>query len=146
MGTLASASVPPVKIQYLFPLELTGLSFLQSSSSQFSHSAMSDSVTPWTVARQASLSITNSWSLLKLKSIKSVMSSKYLILCHLLLFLRSIFPSIRVFSNDLAFPIRWPKYWSLSIGAKELLSNGLSRIFSGTTVQKHQFFSAQLCL
>ena len=71
-------------------------------------------VTPWTAARQASLSITNSWSLLKLMSIESVMPSNQLILCHPLLFLPSIFPSIRVFSSDLVLHIRWPKYWSFS--------------------------------
>ena len=71
-------------------------------------------MTPWTVARQAFLSITNSWSLLKLMSIESVMPSKHLILCHLPLLLPSIFPSIRVFSNESVFCIRWPKYWSFS--------------------------------
>ena len=71
-------------------------------------------VTPWTAAHQASLSITNSWSLLKLMSIESVMPSNHLILCHPLLLLPSIFPSIRVFSNESALCIRWPKYWSSS--------------------------------
>ena len=75
---------------------------------------MSDSATPWTAARQASLSITNSRSLLKLMSIKLVMPSNHLILCHPLLPLPSIFPSIRVFSNESALCIRWPKYWSSS--------------------------------
>ena len=70
--------------------------------------------TPWTAARQASLSTTNSQSLLKLKSIKLVMPSNHLILCHPLLVLPSIFPSIRVFSNESALCIRWPKYWSFS--------------------------------
>ena len=70
--------------------------------------------TPWTAAHQASLSITNSWSLLKLMSIESVMPSNYLILCRPLLLLPSIFPSIRVFSNESALCIRWPKYWSFS--------------------------------
>ena len=70
--------------------------------------------TPWTVACQASLSITNSWSLLKLMSIESVMPSNHLILCHPLLLLPSIFPSIRVFSNESVLCIRWPKYWSFS--------------------------------
>ena len=69
--------------------------------------------TPRTAAHQASLPITNSWSLLKLMSIESVMPSNHLILCHCLL-LPSIFPSIRVFSNELALCIRWPKYWSFS--------------------------------
>ena len=71
-------------------------------------------VTPWTVARQTSLSITNSWSLLKLISIESVMPSNHLILCRHLFLLPSIFPSIRVFSNESFLPIRWPKYWSFS--------------------------------
>ena len=70
--------------------------------------------TPWTAAHQAFLSITNSQSLLKLMSIESVMPSNYLILCRPLIFLPSIFPSIRVFSNELALCIRWPKYWSFS--------------------------------
>ena len=69
--------------------------------------------TPWTVAHQASLSITNSRSLLKLRSIESVMPSNHLILCHPLLLLPSVFPSIKVFSYELALCIRWPKYWSL---------------------------------
>ena len=71
-------------------------------------------VTPWTAERQASLSITNSQSLPKLMSIESMMPSNYLILCCPLLLLPSIFPSIRVFSNELALRIRWPKYWSFS--------------------------------
>ena len=69
-------------------------------------------VTPWTAARQASLSLTISWSSLKLMSIESSMTSNHLILCHPLLLLPSIFPSIRVFSNESAFHIRWSKYWS----------------------------------
>ena len=78
---------------------------------------MSDSVTPWTAALQASLSITNSQSLLKLMSIESVMPFNHLILsCPLLL--PSIFPSIRVFSNESVLPIRWPKYWSLSFSIR----------------------------
>ena len=75
---------------------------------------MSDSATPWTAALQASLSITNSQSLLKFMSITSVMPSNHLILCCPLLLSPSIFPSIRVFSNELALRIRWPKYWSFS--------------------------------
>ena len=81
---------------------------------QFSCSAVSDSVTPWTAARQASLSITNSRSLLTLMSIESVMPSNHLILCCPLLLPPSIFPSIRVFSNESVLRIRWPKYWSFS--------------------------------
>ena len=71
-------------------------------------------VTPWTAAPQASLSITNSWSLLSLMAIESVMSSKHLILCCPLRSLPSIFPSIRVFPNESVLCIRWPKYWSFS--------------------------------
>ena len=82
-------------------------------------------VTPWTAAWQASLSITNSWSLLKLMSIESVMPSKHLILCHPLLLPPSIFPSIRVFSNELVLSIRWPNYWSFSF------SIGPSNEYSG---------------
>ena len=77
---------------------------------QFSRSVVSDSASPWTTARQASLSITNSRSLPKLMSIESVMPSNHLILCCPLLLLPSIFPSIRVFSNESALRSRWPKY------------------------------------
>ena len=71
-------------------------------------------VTPWTAAHQASLSIINSWSIPKLMSIASVMPSYHIILCHPLLLLPSIFPSTRVYSNESALHIRWPKYWSFS--------------------------------
>ena len=81
-------------------------------------------VIPWTATRQASLSITNSWSFLKLMSIELVMPSNHLILCHPLL-LPSLFPSIRVFSNESVLPIRWPKYWSFSF------SIGPSNEYSG---------------
>ena len=96
---------------------LTQLSFPHSSrpSAQFSSVAVvSNSVTPWTAARQAPRSTTNSWSLLKLTSIESVMPSSHLILCRPLLLPPSIFPSIRVFSNESVLHIRWPKYWSFS--------------------------------
>ena len=87
--------------------------FLQFSSVQLlSHVWLS--ATPWTAAHQASLSITNSHSLLRLMSIESVMPSSHLILCCPLLLLPSIFPSIRVFSNESVLRIRWPKYWSFS--------------------------------
>ena len=118
-------------------------------------------VTPWTSACQASLSFTISRSLFKLPSIKSVMPSNHLILCHPLPLLPLIFPSIKACSNESALCIRWPKYWSfsfsfsisqsneyselISLGLTGfiLLSKGLSRVFSSTAVQKHQFFSAQ---
>ena len=83
-------------------------------------------MTPWTAARQASLSITNSRSLPKLMSIESVMPSNHLILCHPLLLLPSIFPSIRVFSNELALHNRWPKYWSFSISPSNEYSGLIS--------------------
>ena len=81
---------------------------------QFSHSVMSKSAAPWTAAHQASLSITNSWSLLRLMFIESVMPSNHLILCCPLLLLPSIFLSMRVFSDESALHIRWPKCWSFS--------------------------------
>ena len=91
---------------------------LLSSPSQFSSVQSLSHVwlfaTPWTAAHQSSLSITNSQSLLRLMSVESVMPSNYLILCHPLLLLPSVFPSIRIFSNESALRIRWPKYWSFS--------------------------------
>ena len=90
------------------------VSLKRLSSSVQSLSCVPLFVTPWTGARQASLSITNSWSLLKLMSIESVMPSNHLILCCPLLYLPSIFPSIRVFSNESALHIKWPEYWSFS--------------------------------
>ena len=117
--------------------------------------------TPWIAARQASLSITNSRSSVRLTSIESVMPSSHLILCHPLLLLPPIPPSIRDFSNESTLGMRWPEYWSFSFsispskehpglislgwtGWTSLQSKGLSRVFSNTTVQKHQFFSTQL--
>ena len=119
--------------------------------------------TPWTTARQASLSITKSQSLPKLMSIELVMPSNHLILCRPLLLLPSIFPSIRVFSNESALHIRWPKYRSFSFSISSsneysglisfrmtswisLQSKRLSRVFCNTTVQKRQFFITQLSL
>ena len=117
-------------------------------------------LTLWIAACQASMSITNSWSFLKLMSIESLMPSNQLILCCHLLLPPSIFPRIRVFSSESGLHIRWPKYWSFSFSISPsneysilisfridpfdlLESKGLSRIFSNATVQKHQFFSAQ---
>ena len=118
----------------------------------FSCSVMSDSATQWTAARQASLSFTIFWSFLKLMSIESVTPSNHLILCCPLLLLPSIFPSIR-----------WPKYWSFSFRISpfneysglissridrwiSMQAKGLPRVLYNTTVQKHQFFAAQLSL
>ena len=120
-------------------------------------------VTLSTAAPEASLSFTISWNLLKFMSIELLMPSNHLILCCPLLLLPSILPRIRVFSNELALCIRWPKYWSFSFsinpsneysglisfridGLISLLSKGLSRVFFNTTVQKHQFFRTQLSL
>ena len=87
-------------------------------------------VTTWTAAHQASLSITNSWSLIKLMSIESVMPSNHLILCHPLLLPPSVFPSIRVFSKESVLHIRWPKYWSFSFNISP--SKEYSRLISFT--------------
>ena len=120
-------------------------------------------VTPWTTAYQASLSITNSRSLFKLISIESVMPSNHLILCRPLRLLPSIFPSIRVFSNESALHIKWPNYWNFTFNISPsnehpgLISFRMDwlnllevqetlRVFSKSAVQKHQFFSAQLSL
>ena len=89
-------------------------SFSLITSVQFSYSFMSDSATSWTAAHEASFSINNSRSLLKLMSTVSVMPSNHLILCHPLLLPPSMFPSIRIFSNESVLHIRWPKYWSFS--------------------------------
>ena len=118
---------------------------------------------PWTTVCQASLSITNSWSLLKLMSIELVMPSNHIILSCPLLLLPSIFPSIRVFSDESAHHIRWPKYWSFSLNISPsnehpglisfrmdwlniLVVQGILRILSNITVQRYQFFGAQLSL
>ena len=98
----------------------------EATSVQFSHSVVSNSVTPWTAAHQPSLSITSSWNLLKLMSIESVMTSSHLILCNPLLLSPSIFPSIRVFSNESGLCIRWPKCWSFSISPSNEYSGLIS--------------------
>ena len=105
---------PKQSLKSTFPGCCNRASPTQISSVQFSLSVMSDSATPWTAAHQASLSITNSQSLPKLMSIESVMPSNHLILCCPVLLPPSIFPSIRVFSNESALWIRWPKCWSFS--------------------------------
>ena len=119
--------------------------------------------TPWTAAHQASLFFTIFRNLLKLKSMESVMTSNHLVLCHSLLLLPSIFLSIRGFSNKSVLHIRWPKYWSFSFSIStsneysglisfrmdwsDLLAvQGTLRVFSNTTVQKHQCFGAQFSL
>ena len=136
---------------------------LYSNSVQFSSFQLLSRIwlfaTPWITARQASLPITNSRSSLRLTSIKSVMPSRHLILCRPLLLLPPIPPSIRVFSNESTLGTRWPKYWSFSfsiIPSKEIpglisfrmdwldlpaVQGTLSRVFSNTTVQKHQFLA-----
>ena len=128
---------------------------------QFSPCLIRLFATPWTAALQASLSITNSRNLLRLVSIESVMPSNHLILFRPLLFPPSVFPNIRVFSNEsvLRLSIRWPEFSAsasvLPINIQNwfplewadwisLQSKGFSRVFSNTTVQKHQFFGTQL--
>ena len=142
-------------LHYYYFADVSKMSF---SSVQFIRSVMSDSLQQ---GRQASLSITNSWSLLKLMSIKSGMPSSHLILCRPLLLLPPIPPSIRVFSNESTLHMRWPKYRNFILasflpmntqnwsplgwtGWISLQSKGLSRVFSNTTAQKHQFFGTQL--
>ena len=117
-------------------------------------------MSPRIAASQASLSFTISQSLLRFMSLGSVMLSNHLILCHSLLLLLSVFPRIKVFSNESTLRVRWPKYWSFSFhispsneysglislgltGLISLQSKGLSRVFSSTTIQNHQFFSTQ---
>ena len=104
----ALPSEPPGNLPYNNKGSLLAISLVQLLSS------VQLFVNLWTAARQASLSITNSWSLLKLMPIKLVIPSNYLILCHPLLLLPSSFPNIRGFSNESALHIRWPKYWSFS--------------------------------
>ena len=135
--------------------------YQKSSVQSFSHIQLF--VTPWTATCQASESIINNQSLPKLMSIESVMPSNHLILCRPLLLLPSVFPSSRVFSKESVLHVRWTKYWSFSFnispskntqdwfrlgwtGWISLQSKGLSRVSSNTTVQKHQFFGAQLSL
>ena len=150
--------MPEIRLFFLKVLILVGgvvFSSVQSLSCIWLFSTL------WTIAHQASLSITNSQSLPKPMSIESVMPSKHLILCCPLLLLPSIFASIRVFSNESTLRIRWPKYWSFRFntvlpvntqdwsplgwtGWISLQSKRLSRVFSNTTIQKYQFFSTQL--
>ena len=130
--------------------------YLRQSVQSLSHVQLF--ATPWTAACQASLSFTNSQCLLRVMSSELMIPSNHLILCHLLLLPPSIFLSIRVFSNELVLCIMRPKYWSFSFsisssheysglplgwtGWISLQSKGFSRVFSNTTVQKHQFFGA----
>ena len=122
---------------------------------------MSAFVIPWTAACQASLSFTIIWSLLRFMSIETVMLSTHFILCCPIFLLPSIFPSIRVFSNESALRIRWPKYWSFSISLSNKYSGlvpfridwldllavqGALKSSLNTTIQKHQSSSAQLSL
>ena len=134
---------------------------LMLDSVQLSHSVVSSSLQPHGLQdSRLLLSITNSWSLLKLMSVESVMLSNYLILCLLHFLLPTIFPRIMVFRSESVLLNRWPKYCSFSFsispsnqysgrfplgwtGWISLLSKGFSRVFSNTTVQKHQFFSSQ---
>ena len=148
--TISSSIIPFSSCLQFFPA---------SGSFQMNHLFAS----PWTAAYQSSLFFTNSRSLPQLMSIESVMLSNNLTHCRPLLLPPSIFPSIRVFSDESVICIKWPKYWSFSFNINpsnvylglisfrmdwlDLLAvQGLSRVFSNTTVQKHQFFGAQLSL
>ena len=161
-----SHSLPPFLL--FLPLFISELSFILetppgmlstfSSVQVFRHVQLF--VTPWDVASQDSLSITNSQRLLTLMSTEFAMPSNCFILYRPLILLPSIFPSIKVFSNESVLPIRWPKYWifNFSISPSDEYSglisfrmdwldlDGLSRAFSTITVQKHQFFDTQLSL
>ena len=149
---------------YVSGLELTVVVYFSSSKwvqfcSVQSLSGVHLFATPWIAACQASLSFTISRSLFKLMSIESVIPSNHLILCHPLLLLPSIFPSLRVFFTESALHIRWPEYWSFSLHQSfqwifrvDFLEDWLvwspcssrdSQVFSNITVQKHQFFSTQ---
>ena len=167
---MISGTRPPGQVLTL-PLIVTSSQWLVLSGSSFLLSRMRFRVqfhslsrvwlfaTPWTAAQQASLSTTNSQSLLKLMSIESVIPSNHLILCHPILLPPSIFSGIRIFSDESVIHIRWPKNWSFSsasvlpmkiplglTGWISLKSKGLSRVFSNITVQKHQFLSPQFSL
>jgi len=137
----------------------TAFRSVQFSSVQ-SFSSVQLFATPWIAVLQAFMSITNSWSSPKLTSIESVMPSSHLILCRPFLLLPPIPPSIRLFSNESTLCMRWPKYWISALasvllkntqdwsslewtGWISLQSKGLSRVFSNTIIQKHQFFGTQ---
>ena len=156
MGWIARVSALYLRVGNSISPSLSSIASVQFSSVAQSCPTLCD---PWTAACQASLSITNSRNLLKIVSIESVMACNHLILCCSLL-LPSIYPSIRLFSNESVLRIRWPKYWSFSFsispsneysgsfplgwtGWISLQSKGLSRVFSNTTVKKRQFFGAQ---
>ena len=147
-------------VHFLFIL--SSIAKIPTGQIQFSLSVVYDSATPWTVAHQVSLSITNSRTLLKLMSIESVMSSNHLILCHPLLFCFQSFPAsgsfpvsqfssggqiIGVSASASVFPVNIQDCFPLGLtGLISLQSKELSRVFSNTTVQKHQFFGTQLSL
>ena len=153
--------VTQLSVELVFKHRESGLRVCALYYAQSVHSVVSDSVTPWTAAHQAFLSVTNSWSLLKLMSIESVMSSNHLILCCPLLFLPQSLPASESFpmsqliawggqstgvSASASFLPKNAQDWSPLewTGWISLQSKGLSRVFSNTTVQKHQFFGAQV--
>ena len=155
-------SQPWATTNLFFSLYSFIFSRMSYNSVRFNHSVVSDSLRPHG-PQHANLSITNSQSLHKLMSIELVMPSNHLILCFPLLLPPSIFPSIRVFFNESVLCIRWPKHWSFSFSFStsneysglisfrmdwlDLLTvQGFSRVFSNTTIQKHQFFGSQLSL
>ena len=125
MGLFAT---PDSSIHGIFQARILGVGCISSVQFIQSLSRVQLFATPWNEARQASLSVPNSWNLLKLMSIESVMPSHHLILCHPLLLLPSIFPSTKVFSNESALLMRWPKYWSFSFNISP--SNEYLRLIS----------------
>ena len=159
MSTLIPSQVTPTSFPaphhntFTGDLENTERSYIQFKYCCSLFSRFRLSVTPWTAVHQASMSSTISWSLLQFMSNELVMLSNHFICCHPLLLLPSIFPSIRVFSNESALHIRWPKYCSLSFSISPsneypgLISFRVDwfdlAAFSNTTVWKHQFFSTQ---
>ena len=163
METASSSQYLAISLNSLYLWMHISTLFYQFS--HFSRSVMSGSLQPHGLyaAHQAPLSCTVSWSLLKFTSVESVMPSNHLILCCPFLLLPSIFPSIKSFSKESVLHIRCPTYWSFSFSISPssehsglisfrmdwldpLLSKGLSRVFSNTSVQQHQFCDAQLSL
>ena len=136
-----------IYLDFIFHVFFIVIKFLLFFSSFQSLSRVQLFVFSWTAARHASLSITNSWSLLKLMSMESVIPSNHLILCHPLLLLSSIFHSIRVFSNESTLHITWPKYWSFSFSiSTSTEDSGLISFRMGWLGHKDLFCIVLLCI
>ena len=161
LGAILETGYHPISISFVESLQIVLWNNSVKSVQSLSHVQLF--ATPWTTAFQASLSITNSWSLLKLMFVESVMPYNHLIACRPLHLPPSIFPSMRVFFNESVPHNKWTKYWRFASASVlpmniqdwfplgwicwiSLQSKGLSRVFSNSTVQKHQYFSTQLSL